>query len=162
MGIDASLRATGIGLIDATGSQLKHVAHKIIKTSSSMLLSRSLKILLEGIKKTIEEYQPSIAAVEGIFFCRNIQTAITLGEARGVVIASCVQANLPIFEYEPRKIKQAVVGFGSASKEQMQKMIKSLLGLKSMPGEDESDALAIAICHAHNMGHEYLSKAKEI
>jgi crossover junction endodeoxyribonuclease RuvC len=94
-------------------------------------------------------YAPDAAAVEGIFYCRNVKTAVLLGEARGVVVSVCARAGLPVFEYSPRRVKQALVGRGEAAKEQVASMVVRLLGLKEIPQEDSADALAIAICHAH-------------
>jgi crossover junction endodeoxyribonuclease RuvC len=101
--------------------------------------------------------RPAAAALEGGFIFKNARISLVLGEVRGVVIATCAAAGVPVFEYSPRKVKQALVGTGSASKEQVARMVASRLGLDALPGEDESDALAIAICHLqHRTGYSAL------
>lgn len=111
-------------------------------------LSECLRRLDEGLAELVMKYQPECAAIEGIFYCKNVKTAVTLGEARGVAITVCSRAKLPVFEYSPRRVKQALVGHGEASKEQVARMVIRLLGLAETPQEDSADALAIAICHA--------------
>jgi len=106
--------------------------------------------LNEGVADIIDRTEPSAAAIEGVFYCKNVKTALILGEARGAAIAACAAKGLPIYEYAPRRVKQAVVGFGSASKEQVRKMVMTILALETEPQEDAGDALAIAICHLHN------------
>lgn len=96
--------------------------------------------------------KPDAVALEGGFFCKNVKTAVILGEARGVVIAACAGAGVPVYEYSPRRVKQAVVGFGNAGKEQVQKMVMAILRLDEKPHEDAADALAIALCHLHTVG----------
>jgi crossover junction endodeoxyribonuclease RuvC len=96
--------------------------------------------------------RPDCAAVEGVFHCRNARTALVLGQARGVVMLTCAAAGLPVYEYAPRRVKQAVVGTGTAPKEQLSRMIAALLGLPEPPQEDAADALALAVCHVHSRG----------
>ena len=100
--------------------------------------------------EVIDRTRPEAAAIEGIFFCKNIKTVMMLGEARGVVIAACAVKGVPVYEYAPRRVKQAVVGFGGAEKGQVARMVMSLLALREEPQEDAADALALAICHLHN------------
>lgn len=149
IGIDTSLRSTGVGIIDAAGSSLKLVEAITLSFPAAMPRSSCLRGLDEGIVRLLNEYAPAAAAVEGIFYCRNVNTAVTLGEARGVVIAACARAGLPVFEYSPRRVKQALVGHGEAQKEQVARMVMRLLNLPEALQEDSADALAIAICHAH-------------
>jgi len=99
----------------------------------------------------IERSRPSAVAIEGVFFCKNVKTVLMLGEARGAVITACVAQGVPVYEYAPRLVKRAVVGFGGAEKEQVAKMVMTLLALREQPQEDAADALAIAICHLHNL-----------
>lgn len=113
-------------------------------------LSACLSNLLRGIGEVLARCAPDAVAIEGAFFFKNASTAMILGQARGVAIAVCAGKAVPVYEYAPRRVKQAVVGFGGASKEQVQKMVASLLGLREAPQEDASDALALAICHLHN------------
>ncbi len=150
MGIDTSLRSTGIGVVEATGSRLQYVDCGFLKTTPKLLHSECLKIIADGINKIIEETKPDAISIEGSFFYKNAKTAMVLGEARGVAIATCAAHGLPIYEYAPRRVKQAVVGFGNADKHQVAKMVMTLLNLQEQPQSDAADALAIAICHIHS------------
>jgi crossover junction endodeoxyribonuclease RuvC len=125
------------------------VEHGRIRNPDGMLLSECLRRVDGGIREIIARTRPEVAAIENIFFCKNARTAMILGEARGVVIAACASAGLPVFEYEPRRVKQAVAGNGAADKSQVRKMVMALLALAEEPQEDAGDALAIAICHLH-------------
>ena len=150
LGIDTSLRSTGVGVVAAAGSRLSAVEYGAIRVSPKVLLSVCLMRLSRELVEIIERTKPEAAAIEGIFFCKNANTAVILGEARGVVIAACAAKGIPVYEYAPRRVKQAVVGFGAAEKEQVRKMVVALLGLKEQPQEDAGDALALAICHLHS------------
>lgn len=147
LGVDTSLRSSGVAVIEATGHSLRAVEHSRIRSPQTLSLSAALERLQSGVLDVIERLSPDISAIEGIFHCRNVKTAVRLGEARGVVIAACCHNGLPVFEYAPRRVKQAVVGTGAASKDQVRRMVMSMLGLQDEPPDDESDALAIAICH---------------
>lgn len=149
LGIDTSLRSTGLGIIESAGSQHRLVEALTVSIPATRPLSTCLGILDTSVSDAILAHRPEVAAVEGIFFCRNVKTAVALGEARGVVIAACHRAGLAVYEYAPRRIKQALVGHGEASKEQVARMVMRLLALAETPQEDSADALAIAICHAH-------------
>jgi crossover junction endodeoxyribonuclease RuvC len=150
LGIDTSLRSTGLGVVEAAGSRLAAVEYGTLRMPARAALSECLKKLGAGMAAIIDRTKPEAAAVEGVFYCKNAGTAMILGEARGVVIATCAARDLPVYEYAPRRVKQAVVGFGGAGKEQMQKMVASLLALRETPQEDASDALALALCHLHS------------
>lgn len=150
IGIDTSLRSTGVGVVEMQGNSMKAVEYGILRISAAALLTECLAHLSREIGKWISRFKPDVAAIEGVFLNKNIKTALILGEARGAVIAACACSGLPVYEYAPRKIKQAVVGNGSAGKEQMRKMVAALLGLDKLPPEDAADALAVAICHLHN------------
>jgi len=149
LGVDTSLRSTGLGLIQVRGSRMEVVEQAVVKNPAAWSLSRCLVHLYTAISEILERGQPGIVAIEGVFFCKNVRTAVILGEARGVVIAACAAAGVSVYEYSPRRVKQAVVGFGGAGKDQVIRMVTSLLGMRSSPPEDAADALAIAICHAH-------------
>jgi crossover junction endodeoxyribonuclease RuvC len=123
----------------------------VIRAPASWPRSRCLTQLHDRLLELITAEQPSYVAIEGIFFCKNVKTAIILGEARGVVIATCAGMGLPVVEYAPRKVKQGVVGRGGADKHQVATMIKTLLGLPDVPQHDAADALAIAYCHASHL-----------
>ena len=148
LGIDTSLRSSGIGILETDGVRHRALSYGTIKAPASWPRSRCLTQLHDRLLEIITEEQPSIAAIEGIFFCKNVKTAFILGEARGVVISTCAGMGLPVYEYAPRKVKQGVIGKGSADKTQVATMIKTLLGLPEVPQNDAADALAIAYCHA--------------
>lgn len=150
LGIDASVRCTGVGVAEDRGNTIVPVACGCIRAPRNAPLSECLKRLHVGIGEVIVRHHPDAAAVEGIFFCKNVKTAVALGQARGTAIAACAAAGIPVYEYPARRVKQAVVGYGSAAKEQVVKMTMAVLGLKEQPSEDEADALALAICHLHN------------
>ena len=132
LGVDTSLRSTGFGVVEARGSSFSALDYGVLKSPARDSKSGCLKRLNEGISEVVERWKPEAAAIEGVFFCKNVKTSVVLGEARGVVIAVCAVAGLAIYEYAPRRVKQAVVGFGSAGKEQVRKMVMSLLAL--VPG----------------------------
>ena len=147
LGVDTSLRSTGLGLVEKRGGRIAGVAYDLIKNPPKAPLSACLLNISRTIAQVLEEYKPGVVAVEGVFYSKFANTTLILGEARGVVIASCAAAGLQVFEHEPRRVKQAVAGWGAATKDQVQKMVVSLLGLDKTPPEDAADALAIAICH---------------
>jgi len=150
LGVDTSLRSTGIGIVEAKGRILRAVDYGTIKNPAKRIHSQCLDHLYQGIIEVIEKEEPSVVAIEGIFFCKNVRTAMVLGQARGVVLAACAAKCLSVHEYAPRRIKQALVGHGSAQKEQVAHMVKTVLGLDEIPQSDAADALAIAICHIHS------------
>ena len=152
LGIDTSLRSTGVAVVEAKGSRLTPVEHGIIKIPQDVPLSVCLTRLSRGITDVVQHTRPQAVAVEGVFYCRNARTALLLGHSRGVAIGTCAELGLAVYEYAPRRVKQAVMGFGSASKEQVRRMIVSLLGLPEEPPEDAGDAYAIAVCHLHSAG----------
>ncbi|MBU0676638.1 MAG: crossover junction endodeoxyribonuclease RuvC [Verrucomicrobia bacterium] len=162
LGVDTSLRSTGVGVVAAKGSSLSLVSCGVIKNAPKLKHSTCLSNILSGIQDLLREAEPDAVAVEGAFFAKNAKTAMVLGQARGVVLAACSAGGIPVYEYSPRKVKQATVGFGGASKDQVAKMVVRLLSLKEEPPEDATDALAIAICHVHSLtGHAALD-AEEI
>jgi crossover junction endodeoxyribonuclease RuvC len=147
--VDTALRSTGVGIVEARGHRLSAVAYGCVRNPAARPLSACLVELHRGVGEFLDSTAPEAVALEGAFFCKNARTAMVLGEARGVVIALCAGRGLPIYEYAPRKIKQAVAGYGAADKSQVRRMVMSLLGLREEPQEDAGDALAIAICHLH-------------
>lgn len=136
--------------MESRGTRLFAIEHTVLRAPDKAPLSECLRRITRAAMEIIERTSPEAVAIEGIFYCRNVKTAVILGEARGAVIAACAERGLPIFEYEPRRVKQAVVGTGGADKEQVRRMVTRLLGLAEAPPLDASDALAIAICHLHN------------
>jgi len=149
LGIDPGSRITGFGVIEIHRRKAVYVTSGCIRTKSKALPLR-LQEIYTGINQIIEEYQPTISAIEQVFVHRNPASAIKLGQARGVAIVACVQQGLSVNEYAPTQIKQAIVGKGHAEKVQVQHMVKVLLSLPGSPQEDAADALAIALCHAHH------------
>ena len=148
LGIDPGLRITGFGIIEKNGSKLAYIASGCIKSGDADLPER-LKIILENLREVIARHQPQQIALEKVFVNVNPASTLALGQARGTAICAAVDAGLPVSEYTALQVKQAVVGNGHAKKEQVQEMVKRLLGLAGAPSADAADALACAICHAH-------------
>jgi len=147
LGIDPGTAATGFGLIEVHKGQLNIVEAGVIKTKSSLSLDKRLVIIHRQLDKLIKKHHPQIVSVEQLFFCRNVKTATAVGMARGVILLACAQNKVKLEEYTPLQVKQALTGYGQASKKQIQLMVKSRLKLKNIPRPDDlSDALAIAIC----------------
>jgi crossover junction endodeoxyribonuclease RuvC len=150
LGIDTSLRSTGVAVVEARGSVLAAVEYGALKIPAARPLSECLRRIADGLDDLIARAEPQAAALESAFFQKNARTAMVLGQARGVAIAMCARHGLPVFEYAPRRVKQALVGFGGAEKAQVRRMVMSLLALREEPQEDAGDALAIAVCHLHS------------
>ncbi len=161
LGVDTSLRSTGVGVVEARGSSYRCISWDRIKNPATRSHSESLAHLHREMEAIIQRDQPSVIAIEGIFFSKNVRTAVTLGQARGVVLALCALNKLDVYEYSPRSVKQAVVGNGNAHKEQVARMIKVLLSLTEEPPDDAADALALAISHLHQ-SRLGLTKAKKL
>ncbi|HIE11767.1 MAG TPA: crossover junction endodeoxyribonuclease RuvC [Kiritimatiellae bacterium] len=151
MGIDASLRATGVGLVSVRGKRVSLLHYHVIRNPARMSHGEGLSRLYSNICHVIDDYSPSVAVLESPFFQRNVRTAITLGEARGVILAACAAAGVPTCQYSPREIKRALVGTGAAHKSQVGFMIRRILGLREPPPADAADALAAAVCHIHRL-----------
>ncbi|MCE4556332.1 crossover junction endodeoxyribonuclease RuvC [Pelomonas cellulosilytica] len=151
LGIDPGLQTTGFGVIEADGPRLAYVASGTIRTSSVAVgdLPARLKILFDGIREVAARYEPQCAAVEIVFVNVNPQSTLLLGQARGAALTALVSANLAVSEYTALQMKKAIVGHGHAKKEQIQAMVQRLLNLPGLPGKDASDALGLAIMHAH-------------
>ena len=150
LGIDPGSRITGYGIIRTEGNRLVHVDNGAIVTGSSADFPLRLQKIYRQLSDVIDRFRPEAVAVENIFFATNVQSALKLGQARGAALVAGVNAGLPLFEYTALQVKQAVVGHGRASKDQVQKMLKALLNLSEVAQEDASDALAVAVCHAHS------------
>ncbi|MBN3561525.1 MULTISPECIES: crossover junction endodeoxyribonuclease RuvC [Aliamphritea] len=148
LGIDPGSRITGYGIINAVGSKNEYVASGCIRIKGDELPER-LQQVYAGVTEIIEHYCPQEMAIEQVFMARNADSALKLGQARGVAIVAGTNQSLPVAEYAARKVKQAVVGKGSADKSQVQHMVMSILKLPGLPQADAADALAIALCHAH-------------
>lgn len=148
IGIDPGLRVTGFGVIEASGSGARYVASGCIRAEGSGLPER-LRIIYEGVQSLVELHRPDEAAIENVFMQRNAASALKLGQARGAAICAMVLQSLPVHEYAPAEIKQAIVGRGGADKAQVRHMVCALLRLANPPALDASDALACALSHLH-------------
>ncbi|XOV87458.1 MAG: crossover junction endodeoxyribonuclease RuvC [Pseudomonadota bacterium] len=147
LGIDPGSRVTGYGVIRSVGSRQQYLASGCIRTTDKTGLPQKLGEIFAGIGEVIELYAPTEIAIEKIFMARSAESALKLGHARGVAIAAAVARGLPVYEYEAKKVKQAIVGTGGAAKSQVQHMVQRLLALPGAPQQDAADALAVALCH---------------
>ena len=150
LGVDTSLRGTGVGVLESAGSKFLYVESAKLKMPAKLRVSECLRQIREGVLGAIERCNPEAASVEGAFFFKNAKTAMVLGQARGVVIEVCAAKGIPVFEYAPKRVKQAVTGRGTVDKQQVAKMVTSMLGINADLSDDETDALALAICHVHS------------
>lgn len=147
LGLDPGSRRTGFGVIDCQMGELRVVAHGCLNVSAASPAAR-LRVIFEGLQALVSQHCPAEVAVERVFVSRNADSALKLGQARGAALCA-IPAAVPVFEYAPRAVKLAVVGSGGAEKFQVAHMIRVLLALRESPGADASDALAVAVCHAH-------------
>ena len=151
LGIDPGYGITGFGLIDANRSQFSLLRCGAITTPPGMEFSARLEIIYEDMRKLLEVAQPDAVAIEELFFGHNVTTAIGVAQSRGVILLAIRQAGLDVTSYKPMQVKQAVVGYGNATKHQVQDMTKRLLHLQQMPKPDDAaDAIAIALCHGRS------------
>ena len=151
LGIDPGYGITGFGLVDAQRGQFQLLRCGAITTPAGMDFSARLEIIYEDMRQLLEVAKPDVVAIEELFFGQNVTTGINVAQSRGVILLAIRQAGLPVFEYKPMQVKQAVVGYGSATKHQVQDMTKRLLHLNAMPKPDDAaDAIAIALCHARS------------
>ena len=149
LGVDPSLRGTGYGVIRLGGSEPETLAQGTIKCHARLERSRCLKEISATLREVIQKHQPTVCAIEGLFFAQNVKTALTMGEARGAALAVLAEAGLEIFEIAPRKVKQSIVGYGNAQKIAVAKMVQRMLALDELPEPDAADALALALTWSH-------------
>ena len=149
LGIDPGSRHTGYGVVDMAGNHALHVTHGRITTKTEQLSAKLCQIFRD-LSAVISEFQPDECVIERVFMCRNADSALKLGQSRGVAISACAVRDLPVFEYTANQVKQATVGRGHAQKSQVQYMVKVLLCLAGTPQADAADALAVALCHGHS------------
>ncbi len=149
LGIDPGSRVTGYGLIDSDGMHSRHVASGCIRVGEDPWPER-LGSIFQGVREVVQQFQPEELAIEQVFFARNAASALKLGQARGAAICAALSVGVAVHEYSPKSVKQAVVGTGGADKVQVQHMIKVILCMNEDPAEDQADALAVAVCHAHS------------
>jgi crossover junction endodeoxyribonuclease RuvC len=151
LGVDPGTAIMGYGAVEGRGGLLRAIEYGALVTPASDALPQRLAALFQGLTRIVTEHRPTAMAVESLYFNKNARTALAVGHARGVALLVAAQAEIPVFEYTPQQVKDAVVGYGKASKEQVQAMIRTLLGLQEVPKPDDvADALAVAICHAHS------------
>jgi crossover junction endodeoxyribonuclease RuvC len=156
LGLDPGTAVTGWGVIEHAVNRSRLVAHGTIVTSAKQPAHERLDDIYKGVLEAIDLYQPQAAAIEELFGGVNLKTALAVGQARGVIVLACARRGIAPADYTPLRIKQAVVGYGRASKVQVQQMVKALLGLPKVPRPDHAaDALGVAICHAHSMSGDY-------
>jgi crossover junction endodeoxyribonuclease RuvC len=155
LGIDPGLATTGFGVIRADGQdQYECLHYGVITTEAGLSDAERLQTLFIQITDLIQQHQPESCAVEKLFFQKNVKTALSVGQARGVVLLTLAQAGLPVNEYTPNEVKQSVCGYGNAVKSQVQRMVQTLLNLDELPKPDDAaDALAVAICHIHHQSY---------
>jgi len=152
LGIDPGLADTGFGLIEKEKSKLRLIDYGCIKTQAKLPPEVRLKQIDKSVNKLIKKYRPDIIGVEKLFFCKNVKTALAVGQARGVIILAAGKNQLQLIEFTPLQIKQALTGYGKADKNQIQQMVKVILNLKQIPKPDDAaDALAVAVCCANSI-----------
>lgn len=157
IGFDPGTAITGFGLLDKIGNRLHPVEFGVIRTTHDLPDYQRLELIYRRVSDLIINYSPEIMAVEKLFFNKNTRTALDVGQARGVIMLAAAQQGIPVAEYTPLQVKMAVVGYGRAQKNQVQEMVRILLGLSKPPKPDDAaDALGIAICHAHSRNFDYL------
>ncbi|MCH7480518.1 MAG: crossover junction endodeoxyribonuclease RuvC [Chloroflexi bacterium] len=161
IGIDPGTAITGYGLVqESDDGGLVAVDYGVIITPPKTPMPQRLAMLYDGLKEMLSVHQPESAAVEKLFFSKNVRTAMSVGQARGVTLLALERAHISIAEYAPTEIKQAVSGYGGADKRQVQEMVRTLLNLDDIPKPDDAaDALAVAICHLHSIRTQALYEA---
>lgn len=162
LGLDPSLRGSGYGVIRCAKPHPQTLVHGTVSCPSAWAHSRCLVKIVQTLREVLMRHQPTVCVVEGIFYAQNLQTAIVMGEARGAALAVIAEAGLEIYELAPRKVKQAIVGYGAAQKFAVAKMVQRMLHLPSLPAPDAADALALALAHAQESGRYTLEPRKRI
>jgi crossover junction endodeoxyribonuclease RuvC len=152
LGIDPGTAIVGYAVVEARNQSLKLIACDVITTPAGMPLAQRLQTIYQRLLEIIQTYQPAEGAMEELFFAKNARTALTVGHARGVIMLALANGGLPIAEYTPRQVKQAVTGYGNADKVQVGEMVRILLNLRAVPRPDDAaDAAAVAICHLNTV-----------
>jgi len=162
LGLDPSLRGTGFGVIRLAKPCPETLAQGTISCAQSWERSRCLVKIVQTLREVLKQFQPTVCVVEGLFYAQNLQTAMIMGEARGAALSAIGEAGLEIYEVAPRKVKQAIVGYGAAQKIAVAKMVQRMLRLAEIPAPDAADALALALTHAQENGRYSLSPRKKI
>ena len=162
LGVDPSLRGTGFGVIAFEGREPHSLGYGVVECPSAWEVSRCLVKIAQSLRDAIKKWKPTVCVFEGLFFAQNIQTAIVMGEARGAGLVAVGEAGLEVYELAPRKIKQAVVGFGGAGKDAVARMVQRVLKLPEIPPDDAADALATALAFAQEHGRFSFSSPKRV
>jgi crossover junction endodeoxyribonuclease RuvC len=150
LGLDPGTATTGYGVVELNGTRLSHIAHGVITTAADLAMEKRLALIFDDVRRLLREFAPNAVALEQLYFTKNVTTGIGVAQARGVIALAVAQADLPIGEFSPREVKNAITGNGRADKRQMQDMVKMLLALDAPPKPDDAaDALGIAICQLH-------------
>lgn len=151
LGIDPGIAIVGYGIIEYKNNKFRVIDYGAVTTPAGMEMLKRLELVYKGINLLIKKYDIDEVGIEELFFNKNVKTAITVAQARGVTMLACAHNGKPVYEYTPLQVKQGVVGYGRADKSQVQQMVTSFLKLKEVPKPDDvADALAVAICHAHS------------
>ncbi len=162
LGIDPGTNIIGYGIVEKNKNSISPVSFSSIIIGQNFTLSKKLEIIFDGISSIISKFVPDEIAIEELFFSKNIKTAISVSHARGVIMLAAEKSNIPIFEYKPNEIKQAITGYGKAEKIQIQNMVRNILHLEEIPKPDDTaDALAIALCHINKQKWNNLLKNYE-
>jgi len=162
LGLDPSLRGTGYGVIQLARPVPQTLVYGRISCRANWAHSRCLVEIVQGLRSVLKEHQPTLCVVEGLFYAQNLQTAQTMGEARGAALATIAEAGLEIYELAPRRVKQAIVGYGAAQKIAVAKMVQRMLRLPEVPEPDAADALALALAHSQENGKYSFSRPRRI
>jgi crossover junction endodeoxyribonuclease RuvC len=162
LGLDPSLQGTGYGVIRLARPIPQTLTHGTIACPANWERSLCLVKIVQGLREVLKQHRPEVCAIEGLFYAQNLQTALVMGEARGAALATIAEAGVEIYELAPRKVKQAIVGYGAAQKAAVSKMVQRLLRLSEPPAPDAADALALALAHAQGQGRFSLAPAKRV
>jgi crossover junction endodeoxyribonuclease RuvC len=162
LGLDPSLRGTGYGVIRLAKPFPQTLTHSTITCPANWERSRCLVKIAQTLRDVLKKFQPEVCVVEGLFYAQNLQTALIMGEARGAALATVAEAGLEIYELAPRKVKQAIVGYGAAQKLAVAKMVQRMLRLPEPPAPDAADALALALAHAQGRGRISLGGSRRV
>ena len=149
IGVDPGTARTGYGIVKRQGSRIIRLGSGEIKTKADQPIEQKLLVIHNNLEEVLTIYGPATAAVEDVFFAKNARSALKLGHVRGVILLTLAKRNLAVASYPPAFVKRAVVGAGRAAKDQVRRVVQAILSLETLPGEDEADALAVAICHAN-------------
>ena len=151
LGIDPGVAIVGYGAVEYSGMRFRHLRHGVIRTKAGLPLTRRLCEISDDLRVLLEMLRPEAVSVEELFFSKNVTTGIAVAHARGVILLECSRFGVPVYEYTPMQVKQAVTGYGLAEKKQVMEMTRRILGLERVARPDDAaDALAVAICHAHS------------